>query len=329
MAFSNPIVGGENGELIRASIQSPDYVAGVSGWTINRDGSAEFNNVTIRFELGTGSIVVGPPTGPQVVIRIFNGVGMIQFPTNTGEESTPASIQSMDSTDEALLQIESSFASGSASSSRLRLWSGNDAIGSPIEPVAQLSAFGSQSSNLNVWGTFTYLDTPEFFVGNEIRVSDDNADGNYPIRVVSGKVFTGTTDTTISNASDTLITDAGAATTYLVNGAAYSVEVQVPTRSSSGTSASGTQAIMWKLWDGAVGGTQLANTLRKVTDSVGSSFSITSFKFVFEFTGTTGSRTINLSAIQNAGTDTLQARVNTQYHMLVNRIGDPALINNL
>lgn len=327
MSFEDPIVAGL--ELIREAIRSPNFQTLVQGWSINRDGSAEFNNLIIRVDTTTGSITVGPPTGPQVIIRISNNVGLIQFPTNSGDESTPAVIQSEAVTDESLLRLESAFMSGSASSSRLDLYSGNDAIGSPIEPVAVLSAFGSQTSILNVWGTFTYLDTPEFFVANEIRVSDNNADGNYPIRVVSGKVFTGTTDTTISNASDTLITDAGAATTYLVNGAAYSVEVQVPTRSSSGTSASGTQAIMWKLWDGAVGGTQLANTLRKVTDSVGSSFSITSFKFVFEFTGTTGSRTLNLSAIQNAGTDTLQARVNTQYHMLVNRIGDPALINNL
>jgi hypothetical protein len=42
----NPVVGGE--VLRRAAIQSPNYVTGVSGWTINQDGSAEFNNLTIR-----------------------------------------------------------------------------------------------------------------------------------------------------------------------------------------------------------------------------------------------------------------------------------------
>lgn len=55
MAFSNPIVGGSGGELVRASIKSPDYVPGVSGWTINRDGSAEFRNVTVQ-----GTIVLTP-----------------------------------------------------------------------------------------------------------------------------------------------------------------------------------------------------------------------------------------------------------------------------
>lgn len=52
MPFSNPIVGGTI--LIRPAIQSPDYDAGVAGWSINKDGSAEFNDVTIRGSVGIG-----------------------------------------------------------------------------------------------------------------------------------------------------------------------------------------------------------------------------------------------------------------------------------
>lgn len=47
VAFSNEITGGQ-GALVRPAIKSPKYSPGVSGWTINRDGSAEFNNLTIR-----------------------------------------------------------------------------------------------------------------------------------------------------------------------------------------------------------------------------------------------------------------------------------------
>lgn len=36
------------GKLAIPQIQSPDYVPGVSGWAVFKDGSAEFNNVTIR-----------------------------------------------------------------------------------------------------------------------------------------------------------------------------------------------------------------------------------------------------------------------------------------
>ena len=42
----NPVVGGT--ALRRQSIRSPNYAPGASGWTINQDGSAEFNNLTIR-----------------------------------------------------------------------------------------------------------------------------------------------------------------------------------------------------------------------------------------------------------------------------------------
>lgn len=45
--FSNPIISGGGG-LVYPSIHSPDYAAGSAGWTINKDGSAEFNNVDVR-----------------------------------------------------------------------------------------------------------------------------------------------------------------------------------------------------------------------------------------------------------------------------------------
>jgi hypothetical protein len=51
--FNNPVVGG-GGALVRTSIHSPNYAAGSAGWTINRDGSVEFNNATIRGSLSAG-----------------------------------------------------------------------------------------------------------------------------------------------------------------------------------------------------------------------------------------------------------------------------------
>jgi hypothetical protein len=55
--FSNPVFGG-NGTLIRPAAQSPNYVTGVSGWSIMRDGSAEFNNLVIRGQFnGTDFII--------------------------------------------------------------------------------------------------------------------------------------------------------------------------------------------------------------------------------------------------------------------------------
>ena len=54
MAFSNPITGGQ-GTLVRPAIKSPDFVTGSTGWSINKDGSAEFNDVVIR----GGTVVSG------------------------------------------------------------------------------------------------------------------------------------------------------------------------------------------------------------------------------------------------------------------------------
>ena len=58
MGFSNPIIGGIS-NLIRAAIRSPNFVTGLTGWSINRDGTAEFNNAIIRGLLQAGSIIAG------------------------------------------------------------------------------------------------------------------------------------------------------------------------------------------------------------------------------------------------------------------------------
>jgi hypothetical protein len=45
--FSHDIAGG-NGNLVVTSLKSPNFAHGTSGWTVNKDGSAEFANVTLR-----------------------------------------------------------------------------------------------------------------------------------------------------------------------------------------------------------------------------------------------------------------------------------------
>jgi hypothetical protein len=56
--FSDPILTGD-GSLIRDSAHSPDYAPGTDGWTINQDGSAEFNNVNVRGTVTAGSMSAG------------------------------------------------------------------------------------------------------------------------------------------------------------------------------------------------------------------------------------------------------------------------------
>lgn len=71
MAFSNDVVGGDT--LLRPAIRSPNYVPGVSGWTINRDGTSEFANGTFR-----GPVVVLDP-GSGVVLASIGADGSGSF----------------------------------------------------------------------------------------------------------------------------------------------------------------------------------------------------------------------------------------------------------
>lgn len=60
--FGNPIAGG-GGSLIRPSLHSPDFATGSTGWSINKDGTAEFNGVTIR-----GTIILGNGTTNTIIL---------------------------------------------------------------------------------------------------------------------------------------------------------------------------------------------------------------------------------------------------------------------
>lgn len=80
MGFRNPILGGT--ELVRDAIQSSDYVAGVSGWTINRDGSSEFNDGTFR-----GQLLVTNASGSQ--IRAFANGSLSEIDLQPPDSVTP------------------------------------------------------------------------------------------------------------------------------------------------------------------------------------------------------------------------------------------------
>lgn len=78
MAFSNPIVGGEN-KLIRDEIESQDYVANVSGWRIAKMGDAEFNDLIAR-----GIIEVSGDGDSSVKIFTIAGIPLIQLVDEDG-----------------------------------------------------------------------------------------------------------------------------------------------------------------------------------------------------------------------------------------------------
>ena len=67
--FAHDVAGG-SGNLIAVSVQSPNFRTGVQGWQIRRDGSAEFDDVTIRGGVtvdGTTLAYSGTPAAGNLV----------------------------------------------------------------------------------------------------------------------------------------------------------------------------------------------------------------------------------------------------------------------
>ena len=74
MAFANSILAGT--ALVREAINSPNFVTGVSGWSVNKDGTAEFSNMTAR-----GSVLATDPNNPDRYAYVRAGsLGVVQVP---------------------------------------------------------------------------------------------------------------------------------------------------------------------------------------------------------------------------------------------------------
>lgn len=87
MSFGNPIVGGTDA-LIRNAIHSRNYVPGISGWSINKDGFAEFNNVAIN----GGELIINDANGSTVAsvnnqgVASFQDLTVVNSPTIAGKD---------------------------------------------------------------------------------------------------------------------------------------------------------------------------------------------------------------------------------------------------
>jgi len=67
--------------MILGSLHSPDYTPGSEGWTINRDGSAEFNDVTVRGKIEDGQFFLydGTPTLGNLLLSISPSIGTDEY----------------------------------------------------------------------------------------------------------------------------------------------------------------------------------------------------------------------------------------------------------
>lgn len=101
--FSNPIVGG-GGALVYPAIHSPNFVHGATGWSLNKDGSAEFHSVSLPTGAGGNVITLaaGAPSGPGITagdlwfnlglgtVSVWTGSAWVNFAYGTGAIASSA-----------------------------------------------------------------------------------------------------------------------------------------------------------------------------------------------------------------------------------------------
>ncbi|MBW5252041.1 hypothetical protein JGS39_24080 [Streptomyces sp. P01-B04] len=93
MGFRESILAGK--KLVREAIQSGQYIPGSSGWTINRDGTAEFADLTIRssdgsgatVEIENGKAIFTAANGWQIIVDPTNNLPVIYFKDGDGDEA--------------------------------------------------------------------------------------------------------------------------------------------------------------------------------------------------------------------------------------------------
>jgi len=104
--FSNAVVGGI-GKLVRKWIQSPDYVPETSGWTVNQDGTVEFNDGVFRGTIEASNIVLigasgeilvysGPPAAGNLILAVSGAAGTDSFGNVYAKGLTIAAISAAD-----------------------------------------------------------------------------------------------------------------------------------------------------------------------------------------------------------------------------------------
>ncbi|NUT27687.1 MAG: hypothetical protein HOV84_17485 [Streptomyces sp.] len=270
MPFRNSVVGGTT--LVRPAIRSPNFVAGVSGWSIDADGSAEFNDIVIR---GTGlgdAVIIGPAGMPQVEIGSTATAGYIQFPTNRPIENDVSTIiaavgNSGAANEYATLQIQGPSVDGATDRASILISSQNNdgssqaninmSAGSAAivydETTFVINGQSSAVSALRVntaaghTGLLFRLqvnNSDRFFVDNDGRVvASGSNSANSALLVNTAAGHTGNMLRTQLNGADRFVVDnSGVATTYATN----AFTTYVPAVTGGGAATFSTQTGWWQ-----------------------------------------------------------------------------------
>lgn len=341
MAFSNPIAAGDGGVLIRDSMRSENYVPGVDGWIIERNGFAEFNDVTVRGDLLIGT----PPSPPNAYIHGAVLAGIPTIAIYDGTHTDPARIRGYDIGGAgglvldtgSLLAENTALALGGNIAELIYENAGGNLefsffkVGPPDNELLKMRVTSVVSQDLE-FGFDTTNPTPDLIGGRmytfgEIYMNQLAPDANYSMRTVDGKVYSGVNQTTTLGTTDTNIAGANAVNVYVEDGWCYYVIVNIDYRNNNALGR-----IDWKLWDGTPGvGTQLGGTNRRWSNKTEpTNFEGQVLTFIWRQVGTGFIANMNLSGAKTVVTAAVaDAQVNAAYSMIVMKCGDANMIGNL
>ncbi|GIH29371.1 hypothetical protein Aph01nite_76810 [Acrocarpospora phusangensis] len=339
MGFANQVVAGTT--LVRQAIKSPNYIPNVSGWTVNRDGSAEFNNLFVRggFQIGAAP----SPPNARIVGQVVAGQPTVEF--YDGTNPTPAKITAYAAGPVGGIEIYSGDSSAEEveanwSGEALRFRYTNNGpdqqfvvmsigyLGAPIYSVA--SANNASGTNNMEYGLDETIFLPDntkglWYSTGEILVGSHKLDANMPGRLVDGKVHTGSvTPANSTSTTDVNIPNANMQNVYLEDGYAYQATVRMPV---AGTVAGDRASI--RLWDGTPGFSQLSRDFNIRIPAALGLYETVTCTFLWKQIGTTTISNLNISVARLSGTGTVSAQADQNYSSIVEKLGRASVVSGL
>jgi hypothetical protein len=330
MTFRDPIVGGNT--LIRDAIKSPNYVAGVSGWSINRDGTAEFNSVTVRGDLILGTYPGGPyifgdndAGSPSLEFRDDTHSDVVFLETDNTNPNTTVRLRAGDFVNRASMVGVYDGAGAVTFDDSTRSFA---VVVSADSNSVYMSAQKSGSVDLAVELDPTTAQPDGSTLGRiatlgQIYVDAFASDANYPSRMVDGRVYTGAiADSTSSSTTDVVITSANVQNTYVEKDFAYKATFWLRIAGSVLNDRA-----QFKLKNGT---TQVGqDRLVRITGATATFVDIT-LEFLWRATTTETISNLNLTVNRFSGTGTITARVEADnYTAYVEKVGDADRIGSL
>lgn len=214
--FADPVVTAL-GTLIKQQIMSPNFITGISGWRIAKDGSAEFNNLTIR----------GTFFGTDYIV---NSSGIFFYSGTPAHGNLILALAPVAGTDSFVNSYNAGFTAGATGSGEQIVIGVHS--GSPL--IFFLSAIATALNNaalmLNLTGSGTAI-----YDTLVIKSSQDTAHVDYVAINLDGNSNDGTHGTNLSLAY--VDTGGGAHFQVLVNGSGVAINDLLSQAFTADTSA--------------------------------------------------------------------------------------------